>query len=43
MDDPVMLEREINNIPGVMENGLFLGLTDLVVVVSVDGLRTLKR
>ena len=38
-----MLEREINNIPGVMENGLFLGLANLVVVVSVDDLRTLKR
>lgn len=26
-----------------MEKGLFLELADLVVVVSVDGLRTLKR
>ena len=43
MDDPAMLEREVNNIPGVMENGLFLGLADLVVVVSVDSLRTLER
>ena len=43
MDDPAMLEREINTIPGVMENGLFLGLADLVVVVSVDGLSTLTR
>ena len=43
MDDPAMLEREINNIPGVMENGLFLELADLVVVVSVDGLCTLRR
>jgi len=41
MEDPTMLEREINNIPGVIENGLFLGLADLVVVVSVGGLRTL--
>ena len=43
MDDPAMLDREINNIPGVMENGLFVGLADFVVVVSVDGLTTLKR
>ena len=43
MDDPAMLEREINNIPGVMENGLFLGLADLVVVVSADGMRTHRR
>ena len=41
--EPAILEREINNIPGVMENGLFLGLVDLVVVVSVDGLRTIRR
>jgi len=26
-----------------MENGLFLGLAELVEVVSVNGLRTLKR
>jgi ribose 5-phosphate isomerase A len=36
--DPVGLEREINNLPGVLENGLFVNLTDQVLVGEiVDG------
>ncbi len=30
-------ERWINALPGVVENGLFIGLTDLVIVGSDDG------
>ena len=37
IDDPSGLERTINNIPGVLENGLFVGLADEVLVGSVDG------
>jgi len=37
--DPVSLERQINTIPGVIENGLFLGLTHRVVVASENGIR----
>ncbi len=36
------LEKEINNIPGVVENGLFLGYTSLVIVGSPEGTRTLS-
>jgi len=34
---PDKLEREINSIPGVLENGLFVGHTNLVIVGKADG------
>ncbi|NJP08395.1 MAG: ribose-5-phosphate isomerase RpiA [Leptolyngbyaceae cyanobacterium RU_5_1] len=38
IDNPAELETTLNNIPGVLENGLFVGLTDLVLVGEViDG------
>ena len=30
-------ERQINDIPGVIENGLFVDLTDIVVIGQEDG------
>jgi ribose 5-phosphate isomerase A len=36
--DPGALEQTINNIPGVLDNGLFVGVTDLVLVGEIiDG------
>lgn len=35
IDDPATLEKTLNNIPGVLENGLFVGVTDLVLVGEV--------
>ncbi len=47
ISDPKNLELRINNIPGVLENGLFVDLTDEVlvgeVVGEVAGVRSLKR
>jgi ribose 5-phosphate isomerase A len=38
IQDPERLEKEINNLPGVLENGLFVNLTDQVLVGEiVDG------
>ncbi|MDJ0682255.1 MAG: ribose-5-phosphate isomerase RpiA [Xenococcaceae cyanobacterium MO_167.B52] len=38
IDNPQELEKTINNIPGVLENGLFVGVADLVLVGEViDG------
>jgi ribose 5-phosphate isomerase A len=34
--DPVSLEKEINNLPGVLENGLFVNLTDQVLVGEIN-------
>jgi len=34
--DPESLEKEINNLPGVLENGLFVNLTDQVLVGEIE-------
>lgn len=36
------LEREINLLPGVLENGLFLGLADEVLVGTPEGVKQLR-
>ena len=36
IDEPDLLESQINNIPGVLENGLFVNLTDQVLVGKVE-------
>lgn len=42
IEDPQGLESTLNNIPGVVENGLFIKLADLVIVgISKDG--TVRR
>jgi len=40
--DPRQLERELNLIPGVVENGIFIGLASLVLVASASGVRELR-
>ena len=38
ISNPAELEKTINNIPGVLDNGLFVGLTDLVLIGEIkDG------
>ncbi len=38
IDNPAELEKTLNNIPGVLDNGLFVGLADLILVGEVkDG------
>ena len=47
IDQPELLETQINNIPGVLENGLFVNLTDEVLVGKVEndevGVESLKK
>jgi len=43
IDSPRDLELALNSIPGVVENGLFLGVADVVVVASPSGLTILER
>ena len=43
IDDPPQLEMDINIIPGVVENGLFIGLVDEVIVGGKQGILTLDR
>ena len=39
--DPVKLAADLKAITGVVEHGLFLGLTDLAVIGTDDGFKTL--
>ena len=47
IDQPELLESQINNIPGVLENGLFVNLTNEVLVGKVEsdvvGVESLKK
>ena len=43
ISDPETLGRTLNNWPGVMEHGLFLGMASGVIVASEDGVRTLTK
>lgn len=38
IDNPAELEKTLNNIPGVLENGLFVGVADIILVGEIkDG------
>jgi ribose 5-phosphate isomerase A len=37
IDNPAALESKLNQIPGVIENGLFVGRTDILIVGSPQG------
>jgi len=47
IDEPKFLETQINNIPGVLENGLFINLTDEVLVGKLEneivGVKSLNK
>ena len=47
IEHPELLESQINNIPGVLENGLFVNLTHEVLVGKVEndvvGVESLKK
>ena len=47
ISDPIALERDINNLPGVLENGLLVNLADEVLVGEISdgvaGVRSLER
>jgi len=41
--DPAALERDVNNVPGVLENGLFVGVATVVFVADAKGVKARKR
>jgi len=43
IDEPDQLEQDINAIPGVLENGLFIDLVDDVIVGSNQGVMSLEK
>jgi ribose 5-phosphate isomerase A len=43
IDEPEALDEALKMIPGVVENGLFLGLADVVIVAGPGGIVVLER
>jgi ribose 5-phosphate isomerase A len=43
IEDPRKLELTINAIPGVVDNGLFVGMVDKVIVATSDGIKILEK
>lgn len=43
IDDAEQLESNLNHIPGVVENGLFINLVSEVIIGSKQGVKTLER
>ncbi|WP_425409964.1 ribose-5-phosphate isomerase RpiA [Hyphococcus sp.] len=40
IENPGVLEKALNDIPGVLENGLFCGMADMIIYGSDDGVST---
>jgi ribose 5-phosphate isomerase A len=43
IDDPSRLEKELSNLVGVVESGLFIGLASRVIVAGAQGVETIER
>ena len=43
IDDPKSMESRINSVPGVVDNGLFVGVASKVIISNQDGIRILER
>lgn len=43
ISDPGVLERELESITGIVENGLFVGMAEIVYVGSDKDLKTLRK
>jgi len=43
IDDPANMESRLNLVPGVVDNGLFVGLAHKVIVASEKSVRTLEK
>lgn len=42
IDNPIQLEKDLNSIPGVVENGIFSQMVDQVILGTSDGVKVLK-
>ena len=43
IDRPEMLDAALKRVPGVVENGLFLGIADVAIIAGPDGIVLLER
>jgi len=41
--NPKKLETELNTIPGVVENGIFSGIVDEVIIGRDDGIKIIRK
>ncbi|MDR1722011.1 MAG: ribose 5-phosphate isomerase A, partial [Methanobrevibacter sp.] len=42
IENPIQLEKDLNSIPGVIENGIFSQMTDKAIVGSESGLKKIN-
>ena len=42
IEDPEALDEALKLVPGVVENGLFLGIADIAVIAGPDGLEVIE-
>ena len=42
IDDPEMLDEALKMVPGVVENGLFIGIADVAIVAGADGVKVIE-
>jgi ribose 5-phosphate isomerase A len=43
IDNPEALDQALKRVPGVVENGLFLGIADVAIVAGPDGVAVIER
>jgi ribose 5-phosphate isomerase A len=43
IDNPEALDAALKGVPGVVENGLFLGIADVAIIAGPDGVATISR
>ena len=43
IDDPEALDEALKRVPGVVENGLFLGIADAAIIAGPGGVVMLER
>ena len=43
IDDPEELDRKLKSIPGVVETGLFIGMTDMAYIGTPNNVRVIQR
>ena len=43
IDEPEALDEALKLVPGVVENGLFLGIADMAIIAGPDGMAVLER
>ena len=43
IDDPEALDEALKRVPGVVENGLFLGIADAAIIAGPDGVVVIER